>query len=132
MILIYSYWNNLYSFSCQDQYITLFLALQEAFKAKPALQSKKQFLNKVTSLMTKGYMISPSLKDEHEVWILYKHCWIGFPKLKKSLTKYVIINFFKSIGVLVFVLLQCANHSYSIWFFSAFTYSYLKTYSNKM
>lgn len=34
--------------------------------------------------MTKGFMISPSLKDEHEVWILYKHCWIGFLKSRKS------------------------------------------------
>lgn len=84
MIWIYSYWKNLYSFSCQDQYITLFLALQEAFKAKPVLQSKKQFLNKVTLLIKKGYTISPSLTDEHEVWILYKHCWIGFLKLRKS------------------------------------------------
>lgn len=56
-----------YSFSYQDQYITLFLALHESFKAKPALQSKEQFLHKVTSLMKRGNMISTSLKEEHEV-----------------------------------------------------------------
>lgn len=51
----------------QNQYMAVFLALQEAFQAQPALQSKKQFLNKVTSLMKKGNMISTSLKQEHEV-----------------------------------------------------------------
>lgn len=51
----------------QNQYVAVFLALQEAFQAQPALQSKKQFLNKVTSLMKKGNMISASQKEEHEV-----------------------------------------------------------------
>nr|XP_034319448.1 receptor-type tyrosine-protein phosphatase alpha [Crassostrea gigas] len=55
-----------------NQYVAVFLALQEAFQAQPALQSKKQFLNKVTSLMKKGNMISASLKEEHE--ILKKLC----------------------------------------------------------
>lgn len=51
----------------QNRYVAVFLALQEAFQAQSALQSKKQFLNKVTSLMKKGNMISTSLKQEHEV-----------------------------------------------------------------
>lgn len=50
-----------------DQYMTVFLALHEAFKTKPVSQSKKQFLNKVTSIMKKGNMISSSLKEEHEI-----------------------------------------------------------------
>uniref|UniRef100_K1QRA3 Receptor-type tyrosine-protein phosphatase kappa n=1 Tax=Magallana gigas TaxID=29159 RepID=K1QRA3_MAGGI len=51
-----------------NQYVAVFLALQEAFQAQPALQSKKQFLNKVTSLMKKGNMISTWLKQEHETY----------------------------------------------------------------
>lgn len=47
--------------------MTVFLALHEAFKTKPVSQPKKQFLNKVTSIMKKGNMISSSLKEEHEV-----------------------------------------------------------------
>lgn len=131
MILNYSYWNNLYSFSCQDQYITLFLALQEAFKAKPALQSKKQFLNKVTSLMTKGYMISPSLKDEHEVWILYKHCWIGFLKSRKS--KQIRYYYFLEINCCFNLYYNSVPNIAILYdFFSASTYPYLKTNNNKM
>lgn len=62
----------------QNQYVAVFLALQEAFQAQPALQSKKQFLNKVTSLMKNRNMISTSLKQEHEVWflsIVYLNFW---------------------------------------------------------
>lgn len=77
--------------------MTVFLALHEAFKTKPVSQSKKQFLNEVTSIMKKGNMISSSLKEEHEVWNVYEHCWIEFLKQCESKTYKILMIFKKSI-----------------------------------